>query len=88
MVGSVLAAMYDQLNFTDTTMTAPTILTRGYDALDFVTSRFRPKVDIRLTGQDESPVRSYTTSDRIDGSVVVTVDNRTPFDRVEISFEG
>lgn len=47
--------------------------------------RRRPRIQIDL---DQPSVYTYTTGDRIDGTVSVTVDQEVPFDDIEITFEG
>ncbi|KAE8138145.1 hypothetical protein BDV38DRAFT_245587 [Aspergillus pseudotamarii] len=62
-------------------------VTRSSSTLESLTQS-RPKVDIELTRETEGLVSSYTTKDRIEGTVVITVDRDTRFDDVEITFEG
>lgn len=47
--------------------------------------RRRPRIQIDL---DQPSVYTYTTGDRIDGTVTVSVDYDVPFDDLEITFEG
>ena len=47
--------------------------------------RRRPRIQIDL---DQPSVYTYTTGDRIDGTVSVTVDQDVQFDDIEITFEG
>lgn len=50
--------------------------------LDF---RRRPRIQIDL---DQPSAYTYTTGDRIDGTVNVAVDHDVQFDDIEITFEG
>lgn len=47
--------------------------------------RRRPRIQIDL---DQPSVYTYTTGDRIDGTVSVSVDHDVSFDEMEITFEG
>lgn len=61
---------------------------RSASMLESLTKRSRPRVGIELIGQTDGFVSSYTTWDTIRGEVSVTVDHDTPFDDIDITFEG
>lgn len=48
----------------------------------------RLKVEIALNGQVKGLVPSYTTFDKIEGEVHIQAERDTPFDHVQITFEG
>lgn len=50
--------------------------------------RPRPKVSINLDKSSKGLSDTYTTSDQITGTVVITVDEETSFNNVSITFEG
>ena len=76
------------LAFTRETMSTTSIYSAGSDRLDAWTRRSQPKIEIQIAGQKPGHVNSYTTAERIDGSVIVAVDHETRFDEIEIVFEG
>lgn len=88
MSRSALGGSAAVLSRRGSTAEAPSIITRGSDALDSFTRRSRPRVAINLDGQKDGFVNSYTTLDAIKGTVTVTVDHDTRFDDIEIAFEG
>lgn len=47
----------------------------------------RPKIEIILNGQGDTPLASYTTLEKIEGEVVFTASD-VRFDEINISFEG
>ena len=51
-------------------------------------ARTNPKIEIELLGQMEGRVKAYTTGDKIEGVVKITVDHDTRFDEVEIALQG
>lgn len=53
-----------------------------------LTRRSRPKVGIDLVNQRDGLVASYTTGDKIEGEVTISTEQDTPFDDVDITFEG
>ncbi|OJJ40234.1 hypothetical protein ASPWEDRAFT_47105 [Aspergillus wentii DTO 134E9] len=67
---------------------AASILTRGSSTLESLTKRSRPQVQIDLAGQKQGLVNSYTTGDRIVGTVNITVDHDVRFDEIDITLEG
>ncbi|EKV07030.1 Arrestin-like, N-terminal [Penicillium digitatum] len=69
-------------------MSTTSIYSAGSDRLDAWTRRSQPKIEIQIAGQKPGHVNSYTTAERIDGSVIVAVDHETRFDEIEIVFEG
>ncbi|RJE26990.1 hypothetical protein PHISCL_00691 [Aspergillus sclerotialis] len=56
--------------------------------MESLTKFSRPKVSIDLVGKGPSPILTYTTWDRIEGTVSIEVDHDTRFDDVEIAFEA
>ena len=58
------------------------------EKMESLTKLSRPKVSIDLVGQGPSPIFTYTTWDRIEGTVSIEVDHDTQFDDIEIAFEG
>ncbi|KAJ5419292.1 uncharacterized protein N7487_002842 [Penicillium crustosum] len=48
----------------------------------------QPKIEIQLVGQQPRIVNSYTTGDQIDGTVIITVEQETPLDDVQIVLQG
>lgn len=63
-------------------------LTLVTEKMESITKLSRPKVSIDLVGQGSGPIITYTTWDRIEGTVSIEVDHDTRFDDVEIAFEG
>lgn len=70
------------------TMSASSIISRGSETLDVFTRRSQPKIELNLAGQKPGLVNSYTTGDHIEGTAMITVDQETRFDEVEIIFQG
>ncbi|KAL1991113.1 hypothetical protein VTN49DRAFT_5617 [Thermomyces lanuginosus] len=61
----------------------------GSNAVESITRHMsRVKVDIVLHDQPSGFVVSYTTGDRIKGEVIITAEQDTKFDAVDITFEG
>ncbi|KAA8649710.1 hypothetical protein EYZ11_003351 [Aspergillus tanneri] len=60
----------------------------GSSSLEAFTSRAQPTISIDLDGQNDGLVNLYTTGDRIDGAVSITVTRDVRFDELEITFEG
>jgi hypothetical protein len=69
-------------------MSATSTLSFGSERLEAWTRRSQPIIEIDLTGPKPGHVNCYTTADSIDGTVTVTVEHETPFDEVEIVFDG
>lgn len=69
-------------------MSTSSVISRGSETLDVFTRRSQPKIELNLVGQKPSLVNSYTTGDQIEGTVMITVDQETRFDEVEIYFQG
>lgn len=69
-------------------MSATSIISRGSETLDVFTRRSQPKIEVNLAGQKPGLVNSYATGDQIEGTVIITVDQETRFDEVEIVFQG
>ncbi|KAL2001015.1 hypothetical protein VTN02DRAFT_2346 [Thermoascus thermophilus] len=67
---------------------ASSLITHRAGTLESLTKRPRPRIGIDLLGQTDGLVNSYTTWDTIRGDVTVAVEHDTPFDDVEITFEG
>lgn len=51
-------------------------------------SYLRPMIKIDILGQKHKSVSTYTTRSHVEGNVIITVHNNTPFDGIDISFEG
>lgn len=69
-------------------MSATSMISRGSETLDVFTRRCQPKIELNLTGQKPGLVNSYTTGDQVEGTVIITVEQETRFDEVEITFQG
>ncbi|KAJ5950538.1 uncharacterized protein N7479_008951 [Penicillium vulpinum] len=69
-------------------MSATSTLSSGSERLEAWTRRSQPMIEIDLTGPKPGHFNCYTTADSIDGTVTVTVEHETPFDEVEIVFDG
>jgi hypothetical protein len=69
-------------------MPGPSLITRGANTFDSLTKRSRPKVGINLANQSDGFVASYTTFDKIEGEITVDVEQNTPFQSIEIAFDG
>ena len=67
---------------------AASIVSRGSDGFNPFAPRGNPKIEIELLGQMEGRVKAYTTGDKIEGVVKITVDHDTRFDEVEIALQG
>ncbi|KAL3472149.1 hypothetical protein BJX99DRAFT_262563 [Aspergillus californicus] len=66
------------------------ILSRGSRVVDVLSPYARPTVNIDLDAQpgNISVVNTYTTGDRIEGSVTITASHLISFDEVDIRLEG
>lgn len=69
-------------------MAAASLITRGASTFESLTKRSRPKVGIKLANQSDGFVASYTTFDKIEGEITVEVEQNTPFQTIEIAFDG
>lgn len=67
---------------------ATSIISRGPETLDVFTRRSQPKIELNLVGQKPGFINSYTTGDLIEGTAIITVDQVTRFDEVEIVLQG
>lgn len=56
--------------------------------MESISIHSHPRISIDLAGQDTGFVASYSTWDRIDGTVTVEVDHDVQFDDIDITFEG
>lgn len=56
--------------------------------MESISIHSHPKISIDLAGQEAGFVASYSTWDRIDGTVTVEVDHDVQFDDLDIAFEG
>jgi hypothetical protein len=69
-------------------MSTTSTLSSGAEKLDAWTRRSQINIDIGLAGQQPGHVNSYTTADKIEGTVTISVEHETRFDEIEIVFEG
>lgn len=67
---------------------ASSFIARSASTLESLTKRSRPRIGIDLRGQTDGFVNSYTTLDTIRGEVTIAVEHDTPFDEIDITFEG
>ncbi|KAL2869812.1 arrestin (or S-antigen), N-terminal domain protein [Aspergillus lucknowensis] len=68
---------------------AASILSRGSRATNVLSPFARPQLKIDFTGQrDGNEFRSYTTGDRIEGTVTISGAQLISFDEVDIKLEG
>lgn len=67
---------------------ATSTISRKSDSLDIWGRRAAPQVEINFAGQRPGLVNSYTTGDKIEGTVTISVERDTRFDEIEIIFQG
>jgi hypothetical protein len=68
---------------------AASIITRGSRTVDVLNPYARPNVTVELARQkDPSMICTYTTGDRIEGTVTVTAAHLISFDEIDIKLEG
>lgn len=67
---------------------ATSMISRGSETLDIFTRRSQPKIELNLVGQKPGLVNSYTTGDQIEGTAIITVNQETRFDEIEIVLQG
>lgn len=60
----------------------------GRPSFSSFTKRTRPVIDIHLNDQQDTYVSSYTTLDKIEGSVLINSPGDLKFDDIVITFEG
>ncbi|KAL4808204.1 hypothetical protein BDV18DRAFT_134451 [Aspergillus unguis] len=64
------------------------LLTHGSRAADVLYQHARPRVDISLAGETDLLTKSFTTGDRIEGTVTISAGHLISFDEVTIYLEG
>ncbi|KAL4779716.1 hypothetical protein BJX76DRAFT_70208 [Aspergillus varians] len=67
---------------------AASILTHGSKAADVLYRYARPQVKIDLAGQTDNLTATFTTGDRIEGTVTISSAHLISFDELQIQLEG